>query len=134
MEFVPHVAEGVTPYSVDCRYANGLEIVLRDSGWEGLGACAVRFEGEEGWVQTGDGGIVEASDSLKQYRKNFEDAREATTRHVRDFLNCVKSRKDARAQRPGGMSDACGLPCGIHRVPVGRVVGIRSGDRQFPRQ
>ena len=58
---------------------------------------AVRFEGEDAWVQTGDAGIVEASDSLARYRKTFEDAREATTRHVRDFLNCVKSREDTRA-------------------------------------
>ena len=97
VHFTPHRPAGVTPYSVDCRYANGLEIVLRDSGWEGLGACAVRFEGEAGWVQTGDAGIVEASGSLAQYRKTFDNAREATTRHVRDFLDCVKSRGEPRA-------------------------------------
>ena len=36
-------------------------------------------------------------DSLRQHRKTFEDAREATTRHVRDFLNCVKTRDEPRA-------------------------------------
>ena len=97
VKFVPHVAEGVTPYSVDFRYENGLELVLRDSGWDGLGACAARFEGEAGWVQTGDAGIVETSDSLREYRKTFDDAREATTRHVRDFLDCVKSGEEPRA-------------------------------------
>lgn len=95
--FRPHRAEGVTPYSVDFRYAGGLDLVLRDTGWEGLGPCAVRFEGDRGWVQTGDAGIVETSDSLRQYRREFSDAREATTRHVRDFLDCVTSRQDPRA-------------------------------------
>ncbi len=97
VRFVPHVAEGVTPYSVDFLYSNGLELVLRDTGWDGLGACAARFEGEAGWIQTGDAGIVETSDSLSQHRRTFDDAREATTRHVRDFLDCVKSREDPRA-------------------------------------
>ena len=97
VHFEPHRPEGVTPYSVDFRYANGLKLVLRDTGWDGLGACAARFEGDEGWVQTGDAGIVETSDSLRQFRKTFEDAREATTRHVRDFLNCVKTRRETRA-------------------------------------
>ncbi len=95
--FEPHRPDGVTPYSVDFRYGNGLELVLRDTGWEGLGPCAVRFEGDEGWVQTGDAGIVETSDGLRQYRRTFDDAREATTRHVRDFVDCVKSRKEPRA-------------------------------------
>ena len=97
VHFTPHRPEGVTPYAVDFRYTNGLELVLRDTGWEGLGACAVRFEGDEGWVQTGDAGIVETSEGLSRYRKEFPDAREATTRHVRDFLDCVKSRNDTRA-------------------------------------
>ena len=97
VSYEPHRPEGVTPYSVNCLYEDGLELVLRDTGWEGLGACAVRFEGDEGWVQTGDAGIVETSDSLREHRRTFDDAREATTRHVRDFLNCVKSRKETRA-------------------------------------
>lgn len=97
VSYEPHRPDGNTPYSVNCRYENGLALVLRDTGWEGLGACAVRFEGDQGWVQTGDAGIVEASDSLQQYRRTFDDAREATTRHVRDFVNCVKSRKETRA-------------------------------------
>lgn len=97
VSYEPKRPDGVTPYAVNCRYEDGLELVLRDTGWDGLGPCAVRFEGDEGWVQTGDAGIVETSDSLSQYRKTFEDAREATTRHVRDFLDCVKSRAETRA-------------------------------------
>ena len=97
VHFLPHRPEGTTPYSVDFRYANGLDLVLRDSGWGDSGSCAVRFEGDEGWVQTGDAGRVETSENLREHRKFFEDRREATTRHVRDFLNCVKSREETRA-------------------------------------
>ncbi len=97
VRFEPHRPEGATPYSVDFRYANGLRLVLRDTGWDGLGACAARFEGDEGWVQTGDAGIVETSAGLSQFRRTFDNAREATTRHVRDFLDCVRSRREPRA-------------------------------------
>ena len=97
VRFEPHRPEGATPYSVDFRYANGLRLVLRDTGWDGLGACAARFEGDEGWVQTGDAGIVETSVGLSQFRRTFDDAREATPRHVRDFLDCVRSRREPRA-------------------------------------
>ena len=97
VEYVPHRPDGVTPYSIDCRYADGMKLILRDTGWDGLGSCAIRFEGDAGWVQTGDAGTVETSESLSRYRKTFEDAREATTRHVRNFLDSVKSRKQPRA-------------------------------------
>lgn len=97
VSFIPIEGQGVTPYSVECMYANGVKLVMRDSGFLGLGTCTVRFEGEDGWVETADGGKFETSDSLASERRTFEDAREATTNHVRDFLDCVKSRKQPRA-------------------------------------
>ena len=54
-----------TPYFIYCRYANGVKLVHRDSGWLGLGTCSVRFEGDNGWVETGDSGKIEVSDNLK---------------------------------------------------------------------
>ena len=42
-------------------YANGVKLVMRDTGWMGLGTCSVRYEGEEGWVETGDSGRIEFS-------------------------------------------------------------------------
>jgi len=97
IEFDPHGDQGDTPYSINCKYANGLKLVMRDKGFDGLGSCAVRFEGEEGWAQTGDRGVVETSESLSAFRKEFSDSRQATTYHVRDFLDSVKSRKQPRA-------------------------------------
>ena len=43
------------------RYANGVKLVLRDDGWLPLGSCPVRFEGDTGWVETGDDGDLVAS-------------------------------------------------------------------------
>ena len=47
---------------IACRYANGMKLVLRRNGWIGLGTCPVRFEGDEGWVETGDSGQIDGLD------------------------------------------------------------------------
>jgi predicted dehydrogenase len=79
------------------RYANGVELVVRNDGWLPLGSCPVRFEGETGWVETGDNGDIAASSpdllgagrpKISGYPANF---------HVRNFLDCVKSRAQPRA-------------------------------------
>ncbi len=80
-----------------CRYANGVHLLMRDTGWMGLGTCSVRFEGELGWVETGDTGKIEASENL---RGEIVQSREPGTRalaHVRDFLDCVRSRRLPRS-------------------------------------
>ena len=43
------------------RYANGVKLVMRNDGWLPLGSCPVRFEGDTGWVETGDDGEMVAS-------------------------------------------------------------------------
>ena len=75
------------------RYANGVKLVLREDGWLPLGSCPVRFEGDEGWVEAGDSGkLVLSSPALLAGRKVAEIGGYPATFHVRDFLNCVKSR------------------------------------------
>lgn len=75
------------------RYANGVKLVLRNDGWLPLGSCPVRFEGETGWVEAGDSGkMVLSSPALLAGRKVAEIGGYPATFHVRDFLNCVKSR------------------------------------------
>jgi hypothetical protein len=76
------------------RYANGVKVVLRRSGWLGLGTCPVRFEGDEGWVETGDSGRTAVSlDSLRAVLPAPpQEAGTTPTNHVRDFFDCVKSR------------------------------------------
>jgi predicted dehydrogenase len=99
VEFEPVGAGQTTPYSVECRYANGLKLRLRDKGFLGLGSCHIRYEGDQGWVETADSGRIAVSDNLKSEVTDVpgEEAQKATTYHVRDFLDCVKSRKLPRA-------------------------------------
>ena len=86
VEYVPSGTE------VHCRYANGVKLIMRDTGWMGLGTCSVRFEGEEGWVETGDTGKMEFSPSLRTEAKVFTERGTAPNNHIREFLDCVKSR------------------------------------------
>jgi len=99
VEYEPHGMGSNTPYSIDCRYASGLKLVMRDSGFLGLGSCHIRFEGEGGWIETADGGKIEVSENLRGERPAIapDEARAATANHVRDFLNCVKSRRQPRS-------------------------------------
>ena len=75
------------------RYGNGVELIIREDGWIPLGSCPVRFEGEDGWIETGDSGkFVLSSPELLADRKVEEIGGYPATFHVRDFLDCVKSR------------------------------------------
>lgn len=79
--------------SVHAVYANGVKLVLRPGGWMGLGTCPVRFEGEEGWIETGDSGAIEVFPKSLQ-SELAEVRRIAGTNpgnHGRNFLDCVKS-------------------------------------------
>jgi hypothetical protein len=83
---------------LNARYANGVQLVLRNEGWLPLGSCPVRFEGDEGWVETGDSGkMVLSSPALLAGRKVAEIGGYPATFHVRDFLDCVKTRSQPLA-------------------------------------
>jgi hypothetical protein len=79
-------------------YANGVKLVLRNDGWLPLGSCPVRFEGDAGWVEAGDSGkLMVSSPSLLAGKKVAEIGGYPANFHVRDFLNCVKTRGKPRA-------------------------------------
>ena len=83
---------------VICLYANGVKLVMRDTGWQKeLGTCCVRFEGDAGWIEAGDFARINLSDNLKAEFKEFNERGTNPTWHVRDFLNCVKSRSAPRS-------------------------------------
>ena len=80
------------------RYANGVKLVVRNDGWLPLGSCPVRYEGSTGWVETGDSGqLVLSSPELLAGKKVAAIANYPATYHVRDFLDCVKTRGRPRA-------------------------------------
>ena len=79
------------------RYANGVKLVMRNDGWLGLGSCPVRFEGDAGWVETGDNGDLVASSPALLAGRGAKVGGYPADNHVRDFFNCVKTRGLPRA-------------------------------------
>lgn len=101
-------ADGTTPTTyevspdgntIHAKYANGVKLIMRQGGfsgegeWLGLGTCPVRFEGDEGWVETGDSGQIKFyPESLAKERKKFTERGTHPAQHTRNFFDCVKSR------------------------------------------
>lgn len=95
------------------RFANGVRMILQREGWRGT--CGVRYEGSEGWVAIADGynrPEVSRPALLGDFDKVVRAYQERTGRplndppnlsrvtnggHVRDFFDCVKSRRQAIA-------------------------------------
>jgi predicted dehydrogenase len=93
---VEYEADGQTIYG---RYKNGVKLVMRLAGFKGegdwvvRGTCPVRFEGDEGWVEAADSGkVAVSSPTLLEGGAPKEMAGTDPLKHVRDFLDCVKSR------------------------------------------
>lgn len=85
--------------TIRARYANGVTLVMRPAGfekegnWLSLGSCPVRFEGDDGWVEAGDfGKIATANPALLAAGRPSEMPGTDPSKHVREFLDCVKSR------------------------------------------
>jgi len=78
------------------KFANGIKMILQRKGWRG--SCGVRYEGTEGWVAAADGYSqpdVSNPAMLGDFKKLVGDYMARTQRpmsHVRNFLDCVKSR------------------------------------------
>jgi hypothetical protein len=79
------------------RYANGVKLILRNDGWLPLGSCPVRFEGETGWVETGDDAEIMASSPALLARRGAKIPGYPADFHIRNFLDCVKTRALTRA-------------------------------------
>jgi hypothetical protein len=92
--------------SMVTRLSNGVKLVLyREPGdvWQPCkywhGACGERFDGSEGWAAAADGYSkpdVSSPALFDEFKKVVADYAERTQRpasHVRDFFDCVKSRR-----------------------------------------
>jgi len=79
------------------RYANGVRLVIRTDGWLPLGSCPLRFEGDAGWVETGDNAEIVASEPSLLVGKGARITGYPADFHIRDFLDCVKTRARTRS-------------------------------------
>jgi predicted dehydrogenase len=79
------------------EYANGVKLILSCDGWRG--SCGVRYEGTDGWVSVADGYSkpdVSSPSFLKEHKKLLQDymlGNQRPMNHMRDFLDCVRSRR-----------------------------------------
>jgi len=79
------------------EYANGVKLILSCDGWRG--SCGVRYEGTDGWVSVADGYSkpdVSSPSFLKEHKKLLQDymlRNQRPMNHMRDFLDCVRSRR-----------------------------------------
>jgi hypothetical protein len=79
------------------RYANGVKLIMRNDGWLPLGSCPVRVEGDTGWIETADDGDMVASADALLVGKKAKVSGYPANFHIRDFLDCVRSRGQTRA-------------------------------------
>src|SRR5579859_1980626 len=92
-----------TPSSVIARYANSVKMICdflptafgnRDPQYRtSTGTCPVRYEGDEGWVETGDDAEIVLSENLARTgQRRFTGTGLSSAGHGRNFFDCVKSR------------------------------------------
>ena len=104
-------------------------------GWLPLGSCPVRFEGDTGWVETGDSGkLVLSSPALLAGRKVAEIGGYPATFHVRDFLNCVKSRGQPRANADVACHSHIACHAANIAIFLGPQAGLRSAEERVHRR
>ena len=101
------------------RYASGVKLILRDDGWLPLGSCPVRFEGATGWVETADNGDLVASSDALLLGKGAKVGGYPADFHVRNFLDCVKSRGVPRASADA----ACWSHIACHAANIALFLG-----------
>ncbi|HPM83508.1 MAG TPA: Gfo/Idh/MocA family oxidoreductase [Candidatus Anammoximicrobium sp.] len=114
------------------RYANGVKLVLRNDGWLPLGSCPVRFEGEKGWVETADDGELVASSESLLVNKGAKIGGYPADFHVRDFLDCVKTRAQTRANADVACNSHIVCHAGNIALFLGRKVVFDPVKHEFP--
>jgi hypothetical protein len=101
------------------RYANGVKLILRNDEWLPLGSCPVRFEGETGWVETGDDAEIMASSPALLARRGAKIPGYPADFHIRNFLDCVKTRAQTRADA----DVACQAHIACHAANISLFLG-----------
>ncbi len=74
-----------------CRYANGVELLCQTAS----PAVQVRFECEDGWIETGYGGTRASREEwLTDLPEPDRNGRSPAENHVLNFVECVRTRRD----------------------------------------
>ncbi|TWT52545.1 Glucose--fructose oxidoreductase precursor [Rubripirellula amarantea] len=117
-----------------CKYANGVEL-LCESGEEQV---QTRFEGTDGWLQTGYRGTTASDPNLLEgLPEKTKGVNDPHSSHLANFIDCVKSRSEPRA--PVEVGHASAVLCHIANAMIrlfpqtgpGRVAKWDAASEQF---
>jgi predicted dehydrogenase len=115
--------------NVTCTYANGVRLVFCPPNL-GRGSCAVRFEGAEGWVVTGDQRTIGASRAEWQ-RIGPVGPEFPATDHVRNFLDCVRTGQTPVASAEVAHRSISASHCANISLRLGRAVRWDPAKEEF---
>jgi hypothetical protein len=114
-----------------CRYANGTVLTCKTDEKP----VGVKFEGTEGMIETTAYPWVARSEPASLIADKFPDGKirfDATTAHVRNFLDCVKSREAPVAHAEVGHRSASVCHLGNVAIRLGRNVKWDPEQERFP--
>ncbi len=114
-----------------CRYANGIELICKTDERP----VGVRFEGTEGMVEVSAYPWKARSQPETLITSKFPSGTlrfDATTAHVRNFLDCVKSREEPVAPVEIGHRSASVCHLGNVAIRLGRNVKWDPQRERFP--
>lgn len=114
---------------VRATYADGRQLVIT-TGLR-FGSCPVRYEGDEGWVETGDSGEIETNPASLLEGRHFSGGYPSDN-HVREFLNCVKTRQQPRSTAEAAHHSITACHCANIAVRLGRTVEFDPVTEEFP--
>jgi len=90
----------------------------------------VRLEGDEGWVETGDSGRIETYPKSLLEERRFRGGYPANN-HIREFLNCVKSRQQPVSTADVAHHSITACHCANICVRLGRPVKWDPDKEEF---
>ncbi len=100
--------------TVKVRYADGLELTCTS----GKPVVQTRFEGEDGWLQTGYGGTTASRKELLEGLPNTKGQMDATSLHLKNFFDTIKGEDKLHAPVEIGHSSA--TMCHLMNIAIRR--------------
>jgi len=133
IEYEP-MGGNTTPYFVHCKYENGVKLIHRDAYWLGMGTCSVRFEGDNGWIETGDTGKIMVSENLQKELPPAEEGNAFNLTlhyHWRDFIECIKTRSQPKSNARSAANTHIGCHAAYIAYQLGRKLTWNPAKQEF---